>query len=444
MQNLIHSLIDPLRDRFAPLSTQSTFRATGQITPEEFLAAGDFLVYKFPSWSWSDAATADRRVSYFPPGKQYLVTRGVPCRRRVKDGLGLGTGDGDDQVVRDMLEGPGDEAGSENDGWLKAGSNDGGISKSAELRTKDVHTIDDNGRTEQVEDEDEIPDMDDEEDDEEAIIRDTRTGKGEEGLRTYTLYITYTPYYRTPRLYMLGYDATTNQPLPPMDMMEDIVGDYKDKTVTLEDFFFNNPPTKTASVHPCRHASVMKVLLDRADASLKLRTEKIRQGQKPSSSGMEGLVDQTAALSIKNKPAVDKQTSSTPAATGVNQGGDGEWEVLDNQQQEEPAIRVDQYLVVFLKFMASVTPGIEHDFTMAEGGAEDKKPENERKKSGGSEDRWDYAMLPNRTRVQERKFEDLVSKEYVRLFPGVDFPRELEWMEVRQLFGGALMAVGME
>jgi ubiquitin-like-conjugating enzyme ATG3 len=28
------------------------------------------------------------------------------------------------------------------------------------------------------------------------------------------------------------------------------------------------------------------------------------------------------------------------------------------------AIRVDQYLVVFLKFMASVTPGIEHDFTM--------------------------------------------------------------------------------
>jgi len=25
---------------------------------------------------------------------------------------------------------------------------------------------------------------------------------------------------------------------------------------------------------------------------------------------------------------------------------------------------VDQYLVVFLKFMASVTPGIEHDFTM--------------------------------------------------------------------------------
>ena len=38
----------------------------------------------------------------------------------------------------------------------------------------------------------------------------------------------------------------------------------------------------------------------------------------------------------------------------------------DGQQHEEEdaAIRVDQYLIVFLKFMASVTPGIEHDFTM--------------------------------------------------------------------------------
>ncbi len=181
MQNLIHTFIDPLRDRFAPLSHQSTFRATGQITPEEFQAAGDFLVYKFPSWSWADAATPDRRVSYFPPGKQYLITRGVPCRRRVKDGLGLaGTGDGEDQVVRDMLQGPGGEAGDEDDGWLKAGSGSGGMDKSAELRMKEVRTMDEDGKTVKVEEEDDIPDMDDEDDDE-AIIRDTKTGRGEEG-----------------------------------------------------------------------------------------------------------------------------------------------------------------------------------------------------------------------------------------------------------------------
>ena len=180
-------------------------------------------------------------------------------------------------------------------------------------------------------------------------------------LRTYTLYITYSAYYRTPRVYLSGYSATTNTPLPPMSMMDDIVGDYKDKTVTLEDFAFTSPPIKTASVHPCRHASVMKVLLDRADAALKLRMEKLRSGQKPSEAGMEGLVDQTAMLNVSGKPS----SPAKPAQVN-SQGGDSEWEVLpdDGQQPEEVAIRVDQYLVVFLKFMASVTPGIEHDFTM--------------------------------------------------------------------------------
>ena len=144
-------------------------------------------------------------------------------------------------------------------------------------------------------------------------------------------------------------------------MMDDIIGDYKDKTVTLEDFYFTNPSIKTASIHPCKHASVMKLLLDRADAALKVRMEKVRKGEMPSQAGMEGLVEQTGALDLgKKQDSVPQQKFSAPGDK------DGEWEVLssDQQQPEEVAIRVDQYLVVFLKFMASVTPGIEHDFTM--------------------------------------------------------------------------------
>lgn len=135
--------------------------------------------------------------------------------------------------------------------------------------------------------------------------------------------------------------------------MEDIVGDYKDKTVTLEDFPFVSPIIKTASVHPCRHASVMKVLLDRADAALKLRTAKLKRGLDVRDQGMEGLIDQTKGLKI----------GEGKAAEGGKEGD--EWEVLsEGGEEEESAIRVDQYLVVFLKFMASVTPGIEHDYTM--------------------------------------------------------------------------------
>ena len=151
--------------------------------------------------------------------------------------------------------------------------------------------------------------------------------------------------------------------------MEDIVGDYADKTVTLEDFPFFEHGVKMASVHPCKHASVMKVLLERADAALKLRLQKIRRGQmeggKKAESGMEGLVDDMNTTSLAEKDSKSAFKAGAAAAQG-GAGGD-EWEVLQHEAgegEEEVAIRVDQYLVVFLKFISSVTPGIEHDFTM--------------------------------------------------------------------------------
>lgn len=165
---------------------------------------------------------------------------------------------------------------------------------------------------------------------------------GSSPLRTYTLYITYSAHYRTPRLYLSGY-GSTSVPLKPQEMMEDIVGDYKDKTVTIEDFPLFEHALKTASVHPCKHASVMKVLLDRADAALKLRLTKLKAGKNVSKidSGMEGLVDDTRLL---------KLTQQTKSKEGDE--GKDDWEVLSEGGDDDVAIRVDQYLVVFLKFMA--------------------------------------------------------------------------------------------
>jgi ubiquitin-like-conjugating enzyme ATG3 len=133
-------------------------------------------------------------------------------------------------------------------------------------------------------------------------------------------------------------------------MMEDIVGDYKDKTVTLEDFPFFANNIKMASVHPCKHASVMKTLLDRADGALKIRREKLRAGKSAPGArdlGMEGLVDDVGNLGVVDK---DKKAF----VEGIKAGGNGndEWEVLQHEadmSEDEVAIRVDQYLVVFLK-----------------------------------------------------------------------------------------------
>ena len=162
--------------------------------------------------------------------------------------------------------------------------------------------------------------------------------------------------------------------------MEDIVGDYKDKTVTLEDFPFFDSGIKMASVHPCKHASVMKVLLDRADAALKLRMAKIKKldnkdGSNSSDSGtnsqvkagLEGLVDQTATMGLSGTAAENNKDKDKNKKAPVNleHTSAEEWEVLQQDLEEEPAIRVDQYLIVFLKFAATLIPTIEHDFTTA-------------------------------------------------------------------------------
>lgn len=44
------------------------------ITPDEFVAAGDFLVYKFPTWQWESGDKAKAK-DYLPADKQYLVQR---------------------------------------------------------------------------------------------------------------------------------------------------------------------------------------------------------------------------------------------------------------------------------------------------------------------------------------------------------------------------------
>jgi ubiquitin-like-conjugating enzyme ATG3 len=169
--NFLHTLGDKVRE-WAPVSHTSTFRANGQITPEEFVAAGDYLVYKFPTWSWADASPASKRVSYLPAGKQFLVTRGVPCHRRLDDNFAGDAGHdetmvGDGEDFRSGGHSPGDDE----DGWLRTG----GLAASQEARARDVRTVDESGNMgEREDDEDDIPDMEDEEDDEQAIIRDPK------------------------------------------------------------------------------------------------------------------------------------------------------------------------------------------------------------------------------------------------------------------------------
>ena len=50
-----HQIADLYRSvvsSFTPVPTKTQFREKGILTPQEFVEAGDQLVFKFPTWTW--------------------------------------------------------------------------------------------------------------------------------------------------------------------------------------------------------------------------------------------------------------------------------------------------------------------------------------------------------------------------------------------------------
>jgi ubiquitin-like-conjugating enzyme ATG3 len=109
--------------------------------------------------------------------------------------------------------------------------------------------------------------------------------------RTYDLSITYDKYYQTPRIFLFGYDEA-RRPLSSTQIFQDISQDHAKKTVTIETH--PHEESTLASIHPCRHANVMK-------------------------------------------------------------------RIIDHLQEGGNELRVDQYLLIFLKFLSSVLPTMEYD-----------------------------------------------------------------------------------
>ena len=286
LQNLKNSLLSTalaVGEAVVPVLTTSKFADKGVLTPQEFVEAGDFLVSKCPAWQWS-AGDADKRRPYLPEKKQFLVTRGVPSRCRVR------------ALERDV-EGDDTDVG---EGWLATSnahvSSTAGDYEDVDAAAKGLSALGVSSPPaaakapplaappQDEEDEDYI-DLDSFED---AALASgdasTATASASTSAattksaapapaaaaaaaatssilrtRTYDLSITYDKYYQVPRMWLFGYDET-GRPLAPSAVFEDISSDHANKTATIEPH--PHMALQCASVHPCRHASVMKKLFD--------------------------------------------------------------------------------------------------------------------------------------------------------------------------------------
>lgn len=312
-----HRLGDAYRSAVASITTQSTeskFVESGTLTPDEFVQAGDQLAFKFPTWRW-EAGESSRRASCLPPEQQYLITRNVPCRDRVRAldyVLKHQTRTVDEWLLPETASGeqaPADICDVDDlatddpalqDGAGGIGEDDaggiGGIILQEDFITApaEASAVPDYSDLDAELAEEDPAAMANADEDTSAYLVADAPDANILRTRTYDLSITYDKYYQTPRLWLFGYDEQ-GQPLRPDQVYEDVLSEYVAKTVTVDPHPLTGTPT--VSIHPCKHAQVMK----------KVVADWIEQGIEP---------------------------------------------------------RHDLALFVFLKFISSVVPTINYDFTM--------------------------------------------------------------------------------
>jgi ubiquitin-like-conjugating enzyme ATG3 len=198
---------------------QSNFQKTGRLTPLEFIDAGDKLIKQFPYWNWAESS-----IDYgdnLPQNKKYLILNNCPSYERVNN----------------LSEFCNTELNK--DGWLVTKDNKKNIDSQINIKDDTL-----NGW------------VSDEDDD--CVFIDEKTN-----YRIYDLTIIYDKYYSTPRMYLIGYDKYS-QLLSREEIMEDVLAENREKTVTVDMHPYLNIPA--LSIHPCRHAETLKRILDRIES----------------------------------------------------------------------------------------------------------------------------------------------------------------------------------
>jgi ubiquitin-like-conjugating enzyme ATG3 len=83
LKNKTNEIVQDVTQRIVDPPKEELFLKTGQLSPEEFVRAGDHLVSvaSKEGWKWMPAKP-EYSKKYLPPDKQYLLIEDVPCEQR--------------------------------------------------------------------------------------------------------------------------------------------------------------------------------------------------------------------------------------------------------------------------------------------------------------------------------------------------------------------------
>lgn len=299
----LHEAFKGTVERITSPRTVSAFKEKGVLSVNEFILAGDNLVSKCPTWTW-ESGEPSRRKSYLPAEKQYLITRNVPCLRRAAS-------------VEEEYEAAGGEVlieSEDNDGWLATHG------KPKENKTDE----DDN-----------VPSI------ETLVISKENT------LQSISTY----------------FGGDEEEDIPDMGEFEDTDNLIESDPVTLQNTYLvaNEPDddnilrtrTYDVSITYDKYYQTPRVWLTGYDESrMLLKPELV----------LEDVSQDHArkTVTIEDHPHLPgKHASVHPCRHGAVMK-----KIIDVLMSRGVEPEVDKYLFLFLKFMASVIPTIEYDYTM--------------------------------------------------------------------------------
>lgn len=289
-------------ERITSPRTVSAFREKGVLSVTEFIIAGDNLVSKCPTWSW-ESGEPSKQKSYLPADKQFLITRNVPCLRRAAS-------------IEEEYEAAGGEVlldNEDNDGWLATHG-----------RPKESTGDDEN-----------LPSMDTLEKSQNSAIRSISSHFGGEEAEDIPDMADFEEADNLVEADLAGFQSTYLVAHEPDD--DNILRTRTYDVSITYDKYYQTPRVWLTGYDESRMLLQPELVLEDVSQDHARKT-----------------------VTIEDHPHLPgKHASVHPCRHGAVMK-----KIIDVLMSRGVEPEVDKYLFLFLKFMASVIPTIEYDYTM--------------------------------------------------------------------------------